>query len=155
VAPEYYWYDGHSERYLKGDPVHEGEVVNLNLPLGARGIKGSLIVPFKVHRGKQPYDTQNKILLVAQTYGEQGYWTTYDWGKAIRLGSDAAGLPFSGNFGFIATRMYWPLSHMVTPVEHALGCVDCHSDGGRLDWQALGYDTDPALRNSLAERGSP
>jgi octaheme c-type cytochrome (tetrathionate reductase family) len=155
VAPEYYWYDGHSERYLKGDPVYDGEVVNLNLPLGARGIKGSLIVPFKVHRGKQPYDTQNKILLVAQTYGEQGYWTTYDWAKAIRLGSDAAGLPFSGNFGFIATRMYWPLSHMVAPAEHALGCVDCHRDGGRLDWQALGYETDPALRTSLAERGSP
>ena len=130
-------------------------MVDLNRPHGSRGSPGALIVPFKVHRGKQPYDTQNNILLVAQTYGENGFWSKYDWRQALQLGSAAAGLTFSGNFGFIATRMFWPLSHMVAPAAHALSCVDCHSDGGRLDWQALGYDTDPALRTTLADRGAP
>ena len=155
VIPEYYWYDGRSERYLKGDPVDASRGVDINRPLGVRGSKGSMLMPFKVHRGKQPFDTENDILLVAQTYGEQGYWKTFDWMQSLRLGSAAAGLPFSGKYDFIATRMYWPISHMVAPAERALGCVDCHSDGGRLDWQALGYDTDPALRSPLAMRGAP
>jgi hypothetical protein len=155
VMPEYYWFDGRAERYLKGDPVQPGQVVELNRPLGLRGGKASQIVPFKVHRGKQPFDTQNLVLLVAQTYGKNGYWTTFDWDSALRFGASAAGLPFSGNFGFIATRMYWPISHMVAPADRALGCIDCHSENGRLDWVALGYEADPALRTTFAPRGTP
>jgi octaheme c-type cytochrome (tetrathionate reductase family) len=155
VAPEYYWYNGHSERYLKGDPVDPANVVDINRPLGARGDKGALIVPFKVHRGKQPYDIDNQVLLVAQTYGERGYWTTFDWSEALQRGSTAAGIPFSGKYGFIATRMYWPISHMVAPADRALGCVDCHGEGGRLDWQSLGYETDPASRVLLTEQVAP
>ena len=155
VAPEYYWYNGRSERYLKGDPVDPEKVVDINRPLGARGEPGSRIMPFKVHRGKQPYDAENKTLLVAQTYGERGYWTTFDWSEALARGSSAAGIPFSGKYAFIATRMYWPISHLVTPAERALTCVDCHGEGGRLDWRALGYETDPAFLALLAERGAP
>jgi hypothetical protein len=39
--------------------------------------------------------------------------------------------------------MYWPTTHMVQPAENALQCADCHGEGGRLDWQALGYPGDP------------
>ena len=39
--------------------------------------------------------------------------------------------------------MYWPITHLVTPAEHALQCVDCHSPNGRMDWEALGYYGDP------------
>jgi hypothetical protein len=28
--------------------------------------------------------------------------------------------------------MSWPITHMVAPKEQALGCVECHRDGGRL-----------------------
>ena len=53
------------------------------------------------------------------------------------------GLPYSGEYGFAETWMYWPSTHMVQPKENALQCADCHSDEGRLDWQALGYPGDP------------
>mgnify|MGYP001828402847 CR=1 FL=1 len=33
--------------------------------------------------------------------------------------------------------------HAVPPAEDALACGDCHSPGGRMNWQALGYEADP------------
>jgi hypothetical protein len=43
-----------------------------------------------------------------------------------------AGLPWSGKVGFIETRMYWPITHMVAPKTKALGCAECHGRDGRL-----------------------
>jgi hypothetical protein len=59
------------------------------------------------------------------------------------LGSEVVDLPFSGSYDFAETWMYWPLSHMVTPALDVLQCNSCHSEDGRLDWQALGYAGDP------------
>ncbi len=53
------------------------------------------------------------------------------------------GLDFSGQYDFTETSMYWPLSHLVSPKEQALQYADCHSENGRLDWHALGYNGDP------------
>ena len=39
--------------------------------------------------------------------------------------------------------MNWLITHMVSPVEQALQCNDCHGEEGRLDWRALGYNGDP------------
>jgi hypothetical protein len=61
------------------------------------------------------------------------------------LGSQATGLPYSGTYGFVATDMYWPITHMVAPKEQALQCTDCHGGAGRMDWRALGYEGDPAF----------
>jgi hypothetical protein len=55
-------------------------------------------------------------------------------------------LPYSGECDFVATEMYWPLSHMVQPAQKALQCSDCHGEQGVLNWQALGYEGDPAFR---------
>ena len=35
--------------------------------------------------------------------------------------------------------------HEVQPAKNALQCLDCHREGGRMDWQALGYARDPLL----------
>ncbi len=78
------------------------------------------------------------------TVGPGGYWADFDWDQALRLGSQSTGLPYSGKYGFVDTEMYWPITHMVAPKEQALQCTDCHGEQGRLDWQALGYDGDPA-----------
>ncbi|MGC4064422.1 MAG: tetrathionate reductase family octaheme c-type cytochrome [Polyangiaceae bacterium] len=159
VVPEYYWYNGHSERYLKGDRIDPKVEIAINRPLGSARDPSARIWPFKVHRGKQPYDTQLRILLVPKTYGEGGYWERFDWTLSLRLGSEASGLPFSGSYDFVATRMYWPLSHMVTPASAALTCRDCHGPSGRLDWNALGYESDPALssrgRIRMTSQGAP
>lgn len=44
----------------------------------------------------------------------------------------AAGVPFSGKYEWVETRMFWPLTHLVTPKEKALTCNDCHQRESRL-----------------------
>jgi octaheme c-type cytochrome (tetrathionate reductase family) len=153
VPPEYGWYDGTGERYLKGDRIDPAAVVAVSKPRGSIADPKARIWPFKIHRGKQPYDQQHQYLLVAQTYGPGGFWSDYDWDKALRQGAEASGLPYSGRYGFATTTMYWPLAHMVQPGERALQCADCHGEGGRMDFAALGYEGDPAFRGGRARLG--
>ena len=40
---------------------------------------------------------------------------------------DYAGLPYSGKYGFIETRMNWFITHMVAPKEDTVKCSECHS----------------------------
>ena len=42
-------------------------------------------------------------------------------------------LPYSGQFVFVRTEMYWPLNHMVAPREESLKCINCHSSNSRLN----------------------
>ncbi|HPM83037.1 MAG TPA: hypothetical protein PLF81_20175, partial [Candidatus Anammoximicrobium sp.] len=146
IRPEYFWYNGRAYRYLTGDKIDPTQVVQINRPLGGPGDPEAKIWPFKVHRGKQIYDKRLLHLLAPQTAGPGGYWADFDWDKACRLGSQAIGLPYSGEYDFVATEMYWPLSHMVQPAEKALQCTDCHGEHGVFDWPALGYEGDPAFR---------
>lgn len=141
--PEYAWYDGTAEHYLLGDPLAANGPTPIAFPIGDLDDSNALIFPFKIHYARQPYDVFYNILLQPQTVGEGGYWTTFDWDSALRNGSLASGLPYSGDYGFAETIMYWPLTHMVQPAENALTCTDCHSDNGRMNWEALGYAGDP------------
>jgi len=117
----------------------------MNPPAGSIDDPTAKIFPFKLHVGMQPYDTLYKILLQPLTAGEGGFWTTFDWNSALQLGSQFTGTPYSGQYGFTETWMYWPTTHMVQPAENALQCADCHSSNGRMDWQALGYPGDPMV----------
>jgi octaheme c-type cytochrome (tetrathionate reductase family) len=146
IRPEYHWYNGTAWRYLTGDKIDPGKVVRINYPLGSPGDPGAKIWPFKVHRGKQVYDKKHQYLLAPKTAGPGGYWSEFDWDKACRLGSEAIGLPYSGEYAFVETEMYWPLSHMVQPKEKALQCHECHGARGIMNWTALGFDGDPAFR---------
>jgi octaheme c-type cytochrome (tetrathionate reductase family) len=143
AVPEYRWFDLTVSRYLLGDRIDPAKVTPINLPQGAIGDRAAKIWPFKIHRAKQPYDAKNLYLFPPVTGGKDGYWTNFDWDNAFRLGAKASGLAYSGSYGFAPTEMYWPITHMVAPKEKALGCTDCHGEGGRLDWQALGYAGDP------------
>lgn len=145
LVPEYAWFNGLADRYVLGDRIDTGKVVSMTRPNSDIGTPDAKIWPFKVHRGKQIYDTENQWLIVPKTYGDGGYWTEFDWQKAAALGSEEVGLPYSGSYGFTETEMYWPITHMVAPKEHALQCVDCHGDSARtrMDWYALGYPGDP------------
>lgn len=142
-TPEYYWYSGVKDRYLLGDKIEPGTITVLNPPKGDISDPSAKIFPFKVHRAKQPYDTVYNYLLQPKTFGEGGYWTEFDWDKSLRLGAEATGMDFSGQFGFAETEMFWPITHMVKPAEDALQCNACHGESGRLDWHALGYSGDP------------
>ncbi|MGB5260768.1 MAG: tetrathionate reductase family octaheme c-type cytochrome [Gammaproteobacteria bacterium] len=146
VKPEYYWYNETSTRYITGDTIDPTRPTQITAPLGERDDPTAKIWPFKVHRGKQPYDTEHNYFLVPNVHGDRGFWTAFDWKDALHTGSQVTGLTYSGSFAFAPTEMYFPLSHMVTNTDEALQCRDCHGERGRIDWVALGYEGDPITR---------
>jgi hypothetical protein len=141
--PEYTWFNGHADRYILGDVIDPDQTTSLNMPLGDVTDPEAKIWPFKIHRATQIYDSGYNYLIQPKTVGEGGYWTEFDWDLAARLGSEAAGMEYSGEYGWADTEMYWALTHLVAPKEDALQCYDCHGEDGRLDWEALGYYGDP------------
>jgi len=96
-------------------------------------------------RGKQIYDSKNRYLITPKMFGEGGYWTTFDWDEASEIGMAASNMAYSGKFGFVETKMYWPVNHMVAPARKSLKCTECHTrkESKRLNWQELGYKGDP------------
>jgi hypothetical protein len=46
---------------------------------------------------------------------------------AIEKGMADFGLDYSGEYGFIETLSWWPITHMVAPKEQSLACGDCHA----------------------------
>ena len=110
----------------------------------------SKIYPFKVMRGKQIYDSENNYLAIPKLFGSDGYWKTFDWNAAAKLGMESVNLDYSGKHNFIETEMYWPINHMVTTAENALSCTSCHGVKGtkRLNWKKLGYNSDPMKSGS-------
>ncbi|MDF1537188.1 MAG: tetrathionate reductase family octaheme c-type cytochrome [bacterium] len=143
IIPTYAWHNEKAGVYTLGDKIDPRKVTPLSWPNGNRKDQDARIYPFKVMEGRQPYDIRNKTLIVPKLFGKGGYWQTYDWDQTARLGMEAVGLPYSGEYGWTGTIMYWKINHMVAPAENSLGCLDCHGDGGRMDWKALGYKKDP------------
>jgi octaheme c-type cytochrome (tetrathionate reductase family) len=143
VIPEYRWYSGVADRYLMGDVIDPSQPTRINTLLGDINDPQAVIFPFKIHVALQPYDRVYNYLLQPKTVGEGGFWTEFNWQQAFRLGMETVGLPYSGEYGFTETHMYWPISHTVQPAGEALVCAACHGENGRLDWIALGYLGDP------------
>jgi len=143
IVPTYAWYNGQAGVYTLGDTIDPGQTARLSWPMGQRKDENSKLYPFKIMEGRQQYDLKNNTLIVPKLFGKDGYWKTYDWNQAARLGMESVGLPYSGEFGWINTLMYWKINHMVAPSKDALGCLDCHGDKGRMNWEALGYEKDP------------
>jgi octaheme c-type cytochrome (tetrathionate reductase family) len=152
-APEYRWYNHHAPagRYLTGESVQPGALLRLNTLCGSARDPGARIWPVKVHRGRQPYDLEHGYLLIPKTWGEGGFWMDFDWAQAFTLAAESTGLAYSGQHGWVDTEMSWPLNHMTQPGSQALQCTDCHGEGGRMDWRALGYEGDPAFRGGRAQ----
>ena len=150
VIPEYKWHNGRADYYLYGDIINPQEVVHLNKLTGDIDDQDARITPFKVMKGKQPYDSRNNYMVVAKLFGEGGYWDTYNWNDAVKLGMQTINMAFSGRVGFVETDMYWPINHMVAPAKKSLRCTECHSRRGpkRLNWEELGYDGDPMYTGS-------
>lgn len=155
VVPEYRWFDGQVRYTLREDKLDDTrQPVPLNRVTGDYADPGSRIWPFKVMRGKQPYDTEFKTLLVSHVFGKDdtALWTNFDWRKALRAGTEFTGQPFSGKFGFVETEMYWPITHMVAPRENALSCAECHARDGRLA-QINGFYLPGRDRNRVLDFG--
>lgn len=135
VVPTYAWFNGVVEGTSATDTIDDSGVWPMNRIGGSPNDGESRIYPFKVMRGKQPYDPVNKRLVINHVYGDDdaAFWTNFDYDKAIAWGMREAGLEWSGQYDFIETTMHWPITHMVAPKEDALRCGECHTrDGGRL-----------------------
>ncbi len=136
VRPDYIWFNGDVEYTLPTEKIESTErPIYINRFLGSADDGRSKIWPIKTHVGKQPYDPVNKTLAVTQLAGanDTAYWTNLNWERAIAAGMKTAGLPFSGQVGFIETVSQWPVNHMVAPKEKTVGCSECHAKDGRLD----------------------
>jgi octaheme c-type cytochrome (tetrathionate reductase family) len=145
LRPRYEWYNGKHRRYLKGDPVDMDGVTELNPPDGDIYDPQARIWPYKLMKGIEPADLKNGYLIVPKLHGEGGYFNDFDWHEAAKHGMKAAGLDFSGRIRFVETRMHWRLNHEVAPANEALSCLDCHHPDGVMDFEALGYEGDPAV----------
>jgi len=135
VVPHYAWFDGTVEYTLIDEKLDlSNPPININRIDGGPDDPDSRIWPFKLMRGKQPYDTELGTLLVTHVFGadDTSLWSNFNWQKALEAGSEMSGMPFSGQFDFVETRMYWPIAHMVPPAEQALDCGSCHAAESRL-----------------------
>jgi octaheme c-type cytochrome (tetrathionate reductase family) len=134
VIPEYIWFNGRVDYTLRGTKVDPEKIVHINSFEGSPTDGKSKVWPVKVFRGKQPYDKVSMSLLIPHTAGEDNaaYWKVFDWKKALTAGMQAVDDKFSGQYGFVATEMSWPITHMVAPKEDALKCTQCHGPYGRL-----------------------
>ncbi|MFO7721972.1 MAG: tetrathionate reductase family octaheme c-type cytochrome [Bacteroidales bacterium] len=136
AKPEYTWFNGTANHHLLTDSITE-EPVKINSLFGSYQDPESKIIPVKVHRGAQPYDTEYRRIVQAKLWdpekGKGGLWVDYNWEAALKAGMEYLDLPFSGKYDFINTEMYLPVSHMVSPSSEALTCKDCHiRNDGRL-----------------------
>ncbi len=134
VIPEYRWSDGTVEYTLLGDTIDGTELLEITRYGGGPDDPNSRIWPFKVMRGKQPYDKGLRTLAVIHLFGKDdaAYWRNYDWDRALTAGMAAVGATYSGEMGFVETEMARPVTHMVAPKEDAVACAECHTRNGRL-----------------------
>jgi octaheme c-type cytochrome (tetrathionate reductase family) len=136
VVPEYYWFNGTMTYVTLKDEIDPSAPVPVNRPVGSRDDPDSRIYPFKVHRGKQPYDSGNNRMVVPHLFGkdEDAYWKGYQWGPSIEKAMASVNemypeVSYSGEWDFVETAYHYPTTHMVAPKEDAVACGECHSRG--------------------------
>lgn len=132
VQPEYFWYNGSIKHVTVKDKIDPSRPVALNEPVGGADDPNARIFPFKVHRGKLPYDKVNKTMTIPHLFPKgkddtAAYWKAYDWEKAIEYGMKYAGVPYSGEFDFVETSYVFPTTHMVAPRDNVVACHECHT----------------------------
>jgi Cytochrome c bacterial len=146
VVPAYTWWNGSTRSQLMGEAVkfEKDGTVAMMLPQGKRKDKASKIYPFKLHKAVLPIlkDEQWLVPLAVDEFFVDG-----DIEKAVQEGGHAAYGLEHFEYEWINAKRYMGIYHEVQPAANALACLDCHNEGGRMDWKALGYKKDPVLKN--------
>lgn len=144
VEPVYAWYNGDRYAQVPGEPVKRNAVgeVTMIMPEGDRDDPTAKIAPFKVHRAKLPVLTEKQWIAPLTTE------ELYHHGNPDQAVRDGVKLWYGlevdkDGFKWEDTIRYMGIYHAIPPAEDALQCTACHTAGGRMDWQALGYDADP------------
>jgi octaheme c-type cytochrome (tetrathionate reductase family) len=139
VKPEYSWFNGTADHHLITQKVDLNNLpLKINTLFGEYRDRDSKIYPVKVHRGKQPYDTEHLNIIQPKLWDAEAnkgaLWIDLDWEAALRTGMEYLEMPYSGKYDFVETEMFLPVNHMVSLSTESLSCIDCHTrNGGRLD----------------------
>lgn len=147
VVPAYAWFDGTSTMQKASEPVErnaEGKVV-LAAPVGSRGAEGAKIAPFKLHRGKLPVLADRQLLAPIAV---EEFFADGQLDHAIAEGIEHAFGEHDVEVEWVETERWMGIYHEVSPARQALQCQDCHREGGRMDWAALGYEGDPFVKKT-------
>ncbi len=144
VTPVYAWFNGHTKLTKMGMKVKRDEagVVTIMAPQGSRKDKKAKINAFKLHEGVLPLMTDTEWLIPIAV---DEFFIDGDIAKAVAEGAAAAYGVHDPDYEWVESRRYMGIFHEVQPAANALTCLDCHREGGRMDWQALGYRKDPLL----------
>ena len=142
VEPVYAWFNRKTREQFMGEPVKRvptGEV-GIMVPEGSRDDPESMLYAFKLHRGKLPVLEEKNWLIpiVVEEFFADG-----DIDKAVKHAAEKTYGVKDARYTWTDTVRYMGIYHAIPPSSEALGCLDCHSSGGRLDWKGLGYQEDP------------
>ena len=116
VRPEYVWSNGYTDHHFVTDTILK-DTVNLTTLMGSYQDNinpeypnhPSKIIPVKIMRGNQIYDTEYKKLINPKLVGIKGsgaYWRDFDWDSSAVKGMAYIGQKYSGHHGFIETKSY-------------------------------------------------
>ncbi len=144
VVPVYAWYNGRTHVTMMGEaakPDADG-VISLMKPEGSRKDRTAKIHAFKLHQATVPLLDDRKWLIPLAV---DEFFVGGDIGKAVDDGCQAAYGIADPAYHWVPVRRYMGIFHEVQPATQALQCLDCHREGGRMDWKALGYEHDPLL----------
>lgn len=135
LIPEYHWFDGqmiYTTINTEFDPGQQP--VPINAIQGSADDPDSRLWPFKPMRTIQPFDQGNNTLVYMHLWGvdDAALWGNYEFEPAIETGMEKFDVPYSGEYGFVETVSYWPITHMVAPASDAVSCGECHRRDGRL-----------------------
>ncbi len=144
VVPEYAWFNGKTRLMKMGDKIKRNDdgTVTMMAPQGKRKDKHSKIHAFKLHLGVLPV-LKEKEWLIPIAVDE--FFIDGDIEKGVNEGAAAAYGIHHPDYEWVNTKRYMGIYHEVRPADKALECLDCHREGGRMNWQALGYKKDPIL----------
>jgi len=144
VTPVYAWFNGNTRLMQMGDKVkyNEDGTVTIMAPQGNRKDKKAKIHAFKVHEGVLPLMTDKEWLIPIAV---DEFFIDGDIEKAVAEGAAAAYEVHDPDYTWVESRRYMGIYHQVQPADQALTCLDCHREGGRMNWEELGYKKDPLL----------
>ena len=144
VQPVYAWYNGKTRSQLMGERIDRRPdgTVAMMAPQGKRKDKHAKLYAFKLHQAVLPVLSEKEWLIPLRV---EEFFADGDLAKAVREGAAAAYGIENPDYTWVETVRYMGLFHEVVPAAQALSCLDCHREGGRLDWQELGYKRDPLI----------
>ncbi len=144
VKPVYAWYNGTTRVMKMGEKVkyNDDGTITMMAPQGKRKDKKSKLHAFKLHEGVLPILKKEQWLIPLAV---DEFFIDGDIKKAVNEGSASAYGNHHPDYEWVKTKRYMGIYHEVRPADKALQCLDCHSEGGRLNWKELGYKEDPIL----------